>query len=131
MRHFISLIITVFILSACATQIDQGYVNRMDSFIGKPEAFLIDRMGVPDKSYKIDNGPKLATYTRVTEREVRSPGGFGMSSCIGQYGKFGYGACADTSPTRIYTFFCDVTFTIDHGRIKGWRQAGNDCPRIE
>jgi hypothetical protein len=130
-RLFAMTAAALLMLAGCATEVNQGYINSMDYFVGKPEALLIDRMGVPDKAYKIENGPKLVSYTRINERTVDGGrGGFGVSSCIGRHGQIGFGGCVDHSPKRIYTYYCEVTFTIEKRKVTTWRQQGNDCPRI-
>lgn len=130
MRFFFSLFSLVFLVS-CATEINTAYIDSMNYYIGKRESVLIDGMGVPDKVYKMENGPKLVTYTKVTERTLGGGTGFGVSSCAGHFNNFGIGGCMGSYPAaRIQTYFCDITFEIQRGQVTNWRQQGNDCPRI-
>ncbi len=118
----------IFLLAACATSVNTAYITQMNGYTGLTERELIDEMGTPDKSYSLDNYTKVVTY--VQTHAYRSSGGFDV--CMGGFNSpFGYSACQGASPGRYINEYCEVNFNIFHGKVDGWSQKGNDCPRIK
>ena len=116
------------LLSACAAQIDDVYLARMNGMIGQSEKDLINAWGVPDKSYQMNDGTKIVTYTRASD--YASSNGFTGAACMGGIpGSIGIGTCVG-GPSHIMRYYCDVNFKLAQGRINDWSQQGNNCPRI-
>jgi hypothetical protein len=127
-----ALILTSLVaLAACAATIDTAHIARMDSFIGKPERELIYAWGTPDKSYALDGKTKVVSYARGTQRIIRDHASF--STCAGGLSpSFGYTNCFGGFPSaETVTYYCEYSFQVERGRITGWFQNGNDCPRVK
>lgn len=128
MRLFISLVLILPFLSACATTVDTARIERLNSYIGASERKLVSDFGVPDKVYEVDRGMKMISYT--TSRKMYS-GGPGFDTCIGgRGGHFGYSNCLGNYPARVTHEYCDLNFRLSRGKVEDWSQNGTACPRI-
>jgi hypothetical protein len=119
------------VLAGCATPVDNAYIARMNGLVGQSERDLISAWGVPDKTYQLDNGTRVLTYARGSTRLIGS--GFSTSACAGgAWPSLGYNSCLGGFPEmQSVTYYCDYSFNVSRGRVQGWFQNGNDCPRIQ
>lgn len=120
-------IITVFcfIVSGCKTNnepmpTEEGYVARLNSYIGKNEEYVIDTGGVPTSHYELKN-KKYLVYDRTVSfmlpgsspRYFTSPQGY--STPIG-----------GSSPMMI-NMSCKTTLILEKGIVVDWQYQGNAC----
>lgn len=129
LKHFLPALFLA--LAGCATPVDTAHITRMDGFIGKPEREVIYAWGAPDKAYPLDGKTKVISYVRGTRRIIRDHSSFqtcagGLSPSLGYTNCFGGFPSAET-----VTYYCEYSFQVERGRVTGWFQNGNDCPRIK
>lgn len=115
----IYLILCFFFLAGCATE--ANFRAAMNQSLGISERELINRLGVPHKTYQLEQ-TKYLTYSYSASYYV--PQNY-------QTNVYGYGNYA-TAYTNSYGGYsinrtCSVTFTIERGIVVNWRSEGNDC----
>jgi hypothetical protein len=114
-------------LSACAVSREQS-INKMNGYLGKTEKDVIAGWGVPDKTYKMDDGTEVIAYRE--ERERYDPPT--STVCMGSYpGAFGYTLCGGGGRSRSVKLTCEYTFYLQRGVVVKWDQHGNNCPAGE
>ncbi|MDT8332928.1 hypothetical protein RQ831_17880 [Roseomonas gilardii] len=105
-----SVLAGVLLLGACATR--QGFEQRMNAYVGRPEADLVASLGVPVRTFEAGNR-RFLQYERRRVTADATPGwGWG--------GGWGGG-------TSVQTWDCSVTFEIAAGRVEAFTSRGNDC----
>lgn len=97
---FLFILFLTLILSACATATPDKYRAKLQNFIDKPESELIEKLGVPSKTYE-SGGNKYLTY--ASSRYILLDRDFGI------------------------TMTCTTTFTITNDIVKKYSFEGNDC----
>jgi len=128
MRKTVFAFLFLLGLAGCATPIDQEHIAHMNSYIGKTDSDLIVAWGTPDKTYKSDSGAKILTWRRG--QQVVTGGGF--STCTGTAGGGTlFTQCMNPFPPEATTYYCEFSFNITGGRVKGWFENGNNCPRVK
>lgn len=116
MRHLPLLLLPL--LAGCAT--GPSLQTRMISYMGAPEATLIQTLGVPDKQITVGDATYLA-YVRQRAQVQPSPVvGFGP---WGPYG--GFGAMSLPAPVQVWS--CETTFTVTAGHVANVSFKGNAC----
>lgn len=113
MRRIIPAIICLALTACGPTR--QERIAAMQSFVGQPEASVIQQLGVPDRVYEA-NGIKFLAYE---ERRLGfAPGIYGAAPYgpFGPHGWYGYGYAAFPPPQveRI----CETTFEVTAGIIQ-------------
>lgn len=129
--RFLSAIVALG-LGACvmAPIVDDGHVARMNSFIGAAENDVVYAWGTPDKSFHLENGDKVISYTRGQRQFVN--GALPLSTCVGTgWNSAGYNSnCYSGYPAQTVNYHCEYSFNLKNGRVQGWFQNGAYCPRI-
>jgi hypothetical protein len=106
----------------CATQ--EGYEKVVKSYLGAPEASLIEHWGPPDQVYNGDAGTKYLTYSRSRSGYVPgTPPAYQTSCSVGFCTSIPVGG----SSGYAYTDTCKTSFKVVRGTITSWRFQGNDC----
>ena len=114
MGRFIFLVVSVFILSGCATQ--AKFDKRMDAKKGLTKEQLIDDMGIPDKEYKSDNFEIL----EYNQSDVISLPNTSTSYLVGN--------TIQTSTTNnSFNVSCKLEFKLIEGVVSNYRYKGNLC----
>jgi len=111
----------VLALSACAYPSPQ-LVSHLDSLKGKPEAALIQDMGVPTRSYD-SSGHRFLAYNRTRYDSIPGGPGFGYWGGWRGWGYGGWGAF----PPEIVKRDCEITFDLTGGIVQTYQLRGNDC----
>jgi hypothetical protein len=116
MKRVLVLLVAVAILSGCAAIEGRknNYSEMMESYIGAPESFLIDKWGPPDRVYETEDG-KFLTYASSRIVPVPAPMPVGTR---GVYPVM-YGGSVSLS--------CNSTFKIRNGAVVSWQYRGNAC----
>lgn len=112
-------ILNFLFLGGCATE--TGLQAILNTRMGLSEKQLIDEIGVPHKTYQLDN-TKYYTYEYSSSYYVPTNSSTNV---------YGYGNYA-TSYTHSYGRYtvnsnCSITYTIENGTVTNWRYQGNDC----
>lgn len=98
-KYSLSLVFAVFLLG-CAIASVEKYEAVLKTFVGKPESAVIEKFGVPSKTYQ-SSGNNYLTYNRSSYMLLDAD--FGM------------------------TFTCDTTFVINSGIVQKYSFTGNGC----
>jgi hypothetical protein len=137
------LLLLAFFFVGCATQ--EGFRNKMNSFVGKPEGHLIQAYGVPNGSYQLADGSRVISYTKggqvilpgatttqpVTTNtqgnvSVYRPGQ--IAPATGAYTQQSTSYVTQQSPGTVVPLSCTVNFTISKDAIVlSWGSSGNHC----
>ena len=121
MRYFLILTI-MLIATGCATV--QKYEGYLQQWVGKKENQLISHWGVPDSSYKMDDGTKIITYKKNNDMLVG--GDVVNSNC--SYDWYGRQSCsAYRTPSYVVHYGCKTNFIIKDGVVQNWKHSGNSC----
>ncbi|HUB47118.1 MAG TPA: hypothetical protein VMB73_19215 [Acetobacteraceae bacterium] len=107
------------LLGACTSELAQrqAFLNK---FVGHPEQELVEKLGVPNRSYTT-GGVKYLAYDdrRVALIPPVPPYGPGPWWF---YGSYGGGA-----PPQAVELTCEATFTVANGVVKSYTLRGNAC----
>jgi hypothetical protein len=114
-------LLAALLTASCATE--ENYKQILGSWLGSSERELMDAWGPPDSFYEAD-GVKYLTYSRG--RTVVLPG-TPPSYRSTAIGSTLYTTPVGGTPPTALNMHCKTTFTIENGRIQGWRFEGNDC----
>lgn len=128
-------------ITGCATS--GRFTEKMDGFVGQPEAVLVGTYGPPQSSYQLTDGSRVIQYTRgqtmvmpgaTTYEPVRTTttGNItmrqGAQRATGTYGQTSTSYVPQQSPGTTLAFWCTVTFTISKdGVVQRWSAEGNNC----
>jgi len=112
------LLAGVLAVSACVYP-SPDLVAHLEALKGKPEATLIQQMGVPTRSYD-STGHRFLAYDRTRYDTI--PGGPGF----GYWGGWRYGGWGGFPP-EIVKRDCEITFDLSGGIVQTWQLRGNDC----
>lgn len=122
MTRLLLLLISLAVLSGCATR--ERYESRINTYVGKPIAAVMDDWGYPSGSFEAPNGNTVYTWDKQSTYN-RSPSvQTGIFTGTGGGGFFtGFGFGNDTVTRR-----CQTYFEVDKQKvILRWRTQGNDC----
>lgn len=112
----------VLALSACAyPNPNPQLVAHLDSLKGKPEAALLQDMGVPTRSYD-SSGHRFLAYDRTRYDTIPGTPGFGYWGYWHGWGG-GWGAF----PPEIVRRDCEITFDLLNNTVQTYQLRGNDC----
>ena len=108
--------------TGCASQ--EGFEKIANSYLGSPEADLLERLGPPDQVYNADADTKYLIYSKSHSGYMPGTPPTYQTSC-----SFGY--CTSIpiggSPGYAYTDSCKTSFKVVRGMIESWRAQGNAC----
>ncbi|MFH0855593.1 MAG: hypothetical protein V1869_03680 [Candidatus Omnitrophota bacterium] len=133
MKKFIYLFAMAVLLGGCAST--AKYDARLNTWIGASENDLVASWGVPNKTYKLDNGKKAVEY--VHKNTVQGGGYmYTVPQTTYQSGRIGDKSYSGTSITNVteiapiqkYKLSCKTSFIINNnGKVESWHHEGNDC----
>ena len=97
---------SALLLQGCATR--QGFEARMGQYVGRSEADLVAALGVPVRSFQVQN----RTFLQYERRFVTADSipGWGWGGAV-----------------SVQTWDCATTFEIVDGRVATFTSRGNDC----
>ena len=126
------------LLAGCAVDGIRERQAQLAPLIGQSETTLIQRLGVPSRTYET-GGSKFLAYTQNSiEYDPGSGpffdgfGGYGFGGFgggfygPGVYGPFGYGGYGGFPP-EIYQDHCETTFQVTGGMVRSFSVRGNAC----
>lgn len=107
------------LLVACAPAFDRPAF--LASFVGRSDAEVVRRLGVPTRTYEAD-GHRFLAYAEHRS-EILSTG-----LGAGDFGGFGYyGSGFGFSSSEVIDRVCETTFELVNGRVMTWSLRGNAC----
>lgn len=133
MSRIAFVLIVIFGVFACTTT--NEYNNKLNSFIGKNDSFLLAEMGKPSAKKIVNDTTQVWAYTKVDDVYVPSElYDYDQGSYInGQDGLFDpflntYLFSDDPQYFGYETkYICKTLFLIENGKISAWKWQGNDC----
>jgi hypothetical protein len=102
----VAILCTALLLQGCATR--EGFERRMSAYVGGSEADLVASLGVPVRTYQVENR-RFLQFERRRVLASSTPG-------------WGWGWGMD-----VETLDCSTTFEIANGRVESFTSRGNDC----
>lgn len=117
----LSLIISMVLLSACATE--AKYQRNLNTWLGSTELDLVRQWGAPQQAYEA-GGSKFLVYSSSDSMYIP---GQAPSYTTNVYGNTAY-----TTPTGGYAaqsiaLSCVTTFEVANGLVTNWTYNGNNC----
>ena len=117
MRRFIPLLLAIPLVG-CGNGLAarQAYLNQ---FIGHPDSELVQRLGVPMRTYET----KGVRYLAYNESRVQ------LIPSLPPYGSGPWWNRADGggAPTQVVNLVCETTFAVADGNVKSYTLRGNAC----
>ena len=113
-----AILVLTILLAGCANRLAQRQAF-LAQFVGKPEAFLVQQLGVPTRSFATD-GVKYLAYTESRIDIIPGTPGFGFAAPF--WGWFGGGF-----PPQAVNMVCDTTFAVSDGTVRSFTLRGNAC----
>jgi hypothetical protein len=123
---FAPVLAGVLTLAGCANGIAQREAE-LAPLVGQSEAAVVQRLGVPTRTYET-GGEKFLAYN---QSRLDFEPGFGPYYGGGFYGRgfygggFGYGY--DGFPPEVIQRSCETTFELANGAVKSFALRGNSC----
>lgn len=123
----------VLAIAACASP-GTRYQARLDGYVGKPEADLLQGMGTPQRTQSLADGSRVLEYSR--ERLVPYGGRLrtipeGGEPAPRDYPSGTYNPSGLVPPqpaARDVAGACAVKFTVDaEGTVRAWKANGEEC----
>ncbi len=117
------LLLGVALLAGCVDyeKQEEAYLSTM---VGLSEAELIQRMGVPQRTYEA-NGHKFLAYEHQSESYMSEDdfgGGFGMMGM----GPYGFGE-PDFGSGEVDISTCQTVFDLVKGYVQSFSRHGDGC----
>lgn len=113
-----TLLVLVLLLAGCANGLAQREAF-LSQFVGKPDSYLVQRVGVPTRSFTAD-GVQYLAYTE--SRLDIIPGFPGPGWGPGFWGWYGGGF-----PPQVVNRICETTFAVKKGIVLSYSLRGNAC----
>ena len=115
MRRVIVLVLAVLV-AACGNQLAarQAYLSH---FVGQPEAAVVQRFGVPTRSYETGG----AKYLAYDERRID------LVPSFPSYSPFFPGWYGGGFPAQVIEWQCETTFVVTDGTVRSFSLRGNAC----
>jgi hypothetical protein len=110
-------------LAVLATGCTNGLAKRqafLSQFVGHPDSELVQRLGVPNRTYETD-GVKYLAYDERKLDIVPGPPSYGPGPW------WAYGSYGGTFPPQVITLTCETTFAVSGGVVKSYTLRGNAC----
>ncbi|HET8996221.1 MAG TPA: hypothetical protein VFN42_06095 [Acetobacteraceae bacterium] len=117
MRRTLLLLLPV-LLGGCANYLAQRQAF-LSQFVGKPDTLLVQKLGVPTRSFTTD-GVQYLAYTESRVDIIPGTPGFGWGSPF--WGWYGGGF-----PPQAVTRACETTFAVTKGIVQSYTLRGNAC----
>ena len=118
------LLLGAVLLSGCVNY-EKEREAYLTSMVGLSEAELIQRMGVPQRTYEA-NGHKFLAYEHQSESYI-SDGGMGM----GGFGMMGMGPYDFGEPSfdsgEVDVSTCQTVFDVVKGVVQNFSRHGDGC----
>ncbi len=132
MRNLSLVLITAFLLFACATP--AKYDARLNSLIGANKEALVQEMGQPSAVKMLPNGDEVLAYVKANNVYVPSEfylynqgalsnEGDLYAPFLSDYDYSPYGASFGYE----VEYICQTVFLIQNGVVTGWKWRGNNC----
>lgn len=112
-----AVLVLAVLLAGCVNRLAQRQAF-LAPFIGQPESVLVQRLGVPDRTYQTQ-GVKYLAYT---ESRVDILPGAPMMMGPPWWGWYGGGF-----PPQAVNLVCDTTFAVSDGIVRSYTLRGNAC----
>ena len=119
MRRPVLLFFLILLLAGCVNQLAQRKA-LMNQFVGRPEPELVQRLGVPTRSYETA-GVKYLAYDESRVDIVPSLPPYGPGPWW-DYGGYGGGF-----PPQVVNLVCETTFAVAGGVVQSYSLRGNAC----
>ena len=121
MNKITTLLFSLLLLALASCQSYQErqtvYVEKINGWVGKPEAALVATLGAPTNFYD-RQGSRFLTYRRVCIESTRVP-----ADCeMGLFGRFCYGGEVISNQS-----FCQESFEIRGGVVRRAYFDGDGC----
>jgi hypothetical protein len=114
MRRLVLIVLTG-LLGGCVDQLAMRQ-QQLSQLVGRPEAELIQMMGVPSRSYE-SGGVKYLAYT---DGRVEVVPAFPYNPPPWVW----YGPAF---PPQVVTLVCETTFAVSDGLVRSYTLRGNAC----
>ena len=113
-----TLLVILLLLGGCANRLAQRQ-TFLSQFIGKPDSFLVQHLGVPTRSFTT----KGVQYLAYTESRLDVIPGFpGPGWGAPFWGWYGGGF-----PPEVVKRVCETTFAVSDGIVRSYSLRGNAC----
>ena len=113
-----ALLVLALLLGGCVNQLAQREAF-LQQFVGKPEAELVQQVGVPTRTYET-GGVKYLAYTESRVDLIPATPGFGFGPPF--WGWYGGGF-----PPQAVNLVCETTFAVSGGTVRSFTLRGNAC----
>lgn len=126
LKPVIPVLLTALAVSGCANYGLQQRQAELAPLIGHTEQDLVQRMGVPTRTYETGGTKYLAYNESRTEFEP----GFGPYYAGGFYGRGlygGFGGYYGGFPPEVIQRNCETTFEVAGGAVRSFALRGNSC----
>ena len=107
---YVGLLASVTLLTSCASQ--QDYLNSLQAYNGLPERALIEKFGVPDRTYEVDGRKYLSFVTKRTNYYPAQTGVYGSNV----YDRRVFSTGVSSSTYQVTE--CENTFVIYKGVVE-------------
>lgn len=124
LKPVIPLCVAVLALGGCVNGVQQRQAE-LAPLIGHSEADLVQRMGVPSRTYET-GGTKYLAYN---ESRLDYEPGFGpyYGGGFSGHGFYGGGFYGGGFPPEVIQRTCETTFEVAGGSVKSFALRGNSC----
>jgi hypothetical protein len=111
-----AILLAAATLAGCTNQLAQreAYLRQ---FIGQPDSFLVQQMGVPSRSYET-GGVRYLAYDERRIDIVPGPPSFAPFYMGWYRGGF---------PPQVVELTCETTFEVSGGTVRAFTLRGNAC----
>lgn len=110
--------LALLLLAGCVNQLAQRQAF-LAQFVGQPESLLVQRLGVPTRSYTT-NGVKFLAYTESRVDIVPGLPAYGFGPPF--WGWYGGGF-----PPEVVNLVCETTFAVSDNVVRSYTLRGNAC----
>ncbi len=106
------------LLVGCVNQLAQRQAY-LAQFVGKPEAVLVQQLGVPTRSFET-GGVRFLAYTESRVDVVPGIPAYG-------FGPPYWGWYGGAFPPQVVNLVCETTFAVSDGIVRSSTLRGNAC----
>lgn len=118
MRRILLATLAIALASACAAP---GYRGKLQSWVGKSNAELVDAFGEPGDVVVDKEGRSVFVYATV---RTETKGGKSMTTRDPLTGQ----PITMSKPKQVETYWCKTSFTLgEDDRVVSFAYEGNDC----